>query len=378
MASLKTSRIAVGGIFFCYGLCFASWASRIPSIQQILQLSEAELGGVLFALPVGSLLSLPLSGYLVAKYGSRIVVSYSSVLYAVSLLGIGYSFSVLLLIIVLFFFGLLGNMLNISINTQAVGLEAAYKRNIMATFHGMWSLAGFAGAGIGASMIAFSISPLDHYMIVSAAVILMLFLTYKYLLDEDINTDRNKPVFSLPDRSLVVLGIVAFCSMMCEGAMFDWSGVYFKKVVEVGNDWTGVGYVAFMIAMAGTRFIADGLVQRFGLKRVLQLSGLLTAAGLLISVLLPFMITAIAGFFVVGIGVSSVVPLVFSVAGKSKAQSPGIAITSVSSFGFFGFLIGPPMIGLIAGATDLRLSFALLALLGICVAALSSKVLKKM
>ncbi|ELR71573.1 major facilitator superfamily [Fulvivirga imtechensis AK7] len=327
----------------------------------------------MFALPIGSLLSVPVSGYWVAKAGSRTVVVFSAFLYPLVLLAIGFSAGVWSLIAALFLFGMLGNMLNISINTQAVGVEAAYERNIMATFHGMWSLAGFAGAGIGAVMIAASIPPGTHYLMIAGAVAIVLAFTVKYLLPEDVNTDKDKPIFSLPDRSLVVLGIIAFCSMMCEGAMFDWSGVYFNKVIAVKQDWIGIGYTVFMISMAGTRFVADKLVYRFGLKKILVGSGLFTATGFFLSVLLPHFETSLLGFFIIGIGVSSVVPLVFSAAGRSKIQSPGIALASVSTLGFFGFLIGPPVIGLVAGATDLRLSFALLGAMGLAVATLSSK-----
>src|SRR5690606_10043229 len=142
------------------------------------------------------------------------------------------------------------------------------------------------------------------------------------------------------------------CSMMCEGAMFDWSGVYFQKVVMAEKALIGVGYTAFMVTMAGTRFVADGLSHRFGLRRVLQASGTFTTAGLLLSVLLPSFITAVIGFLLVGIGVSSVVPLVYSAVGKSKTLNPGVALAAVSTLGFLGFLIGPPLIGLVAGASS--------------------------
>ncbi|MBL6449252.1 MFS transporter [Fulvivirga sp. 29W222] len=373
---IKRSRIAISLIFFSYGLCFASWASRIPTIQQLLNLSEAELGGVLFALPAGSLASLPLSGFLVAKFGSRHVVMAAALTYGLSLICIGLSSNVMLLLASLFAFGLIGNMLNISINTQAVGVESAYNRNIMAKFHGMWSLAGFTGAGIGALMIALPISPSVHYVIIAASILGVLLYSFRYLLRKDVNTDPDKPLFSLPDRSLMLLGVIAFFSMMCEGAMFDWSGIYFKKIIAVRKDWIGIGYTAFMISMAGTRFVADTLVHRHGLRKVLMVSGLLTAFGLFLVVALPYFIPGIIGFFFVGIGVSSVIPLVFSVAGKSKVQSPGVALASVSTLGFFGFLLGPPIIGLIAGAFDLRVSFIFLAVIGVTVAVLSGKGVK--
>lgn len=369
----RTHRIAIGSLFFFYGLCFASWASRIPSIQQQLKLSEAALGGVLFALPIGLFISLPISGWLIAKIGSRRVILLSGIIYSCLLLGIGFSSTVMQLVISLFIFGFSGNMLNVSANTQAVTLEDKYKRPILAKFHGMWSLAGFAGAAIGTFMIAQGIIPGYHYLYISGFSLLIAFISYHFLLHKDLQTEENIPIFSMPDKALFSLGAIAFCSMLCEGAMFDWSGVYFKKAVMVEPEWVGAGYTAFMITMAGTRFLADNFTARFGLKRVLQVSGIFTALGLAVSVIFPTLVMAIIGFLLVGIGVSSVVPLVYSAVGKSKTLSPGVAIAAVSTVGFLGLLLGPPIIGLIAGITSLRVSFAILAFMGLCVTFLATK-----
>jgi MFS family permease len=155
--------------------------------------------------------------------------------------------------------------------------------------------------------------------------------------------------------------------------MFDWSVIYFKKVVLAQNAWMGAGYTAFMLTMATGRFIADWFAHRFGLKRTLQISGMLTATGLLTAVLFPYLLSALIGFLLVGFGVSSVVPLVYSAAGKSKTMSPGVALAAVSTIGFMGFLIGPPIIGFIAGIASLRASFTLIAAMGICVTIVSTK-----
>ena len=155
--------------------------------------------------------------------------------------------------------------------------------------------------------------------------------------------------------------------------MFDWSGVYFKKVVNAESAWMGAGYTAFMSTMAFGRFIADWFTRKFGLKNTLQLSGVLTASGLLISVFFPNLVTAIIGFLLVGLGVSSVVPLVYSAAGRSKKLSPGVALAAVSTIGFLGFLVGPPLIGLVAGATSLKISFGIIAVMGFAVTFLARK-----
>ncbi|MGV3560073.1 MAG: MFS transporter [Larkinella arboricola] len=364
----------MGALFFLQGLSFASWASRIPSIQQTLGLSDAELGGVLLALPAGLMLSLPMAGWLTAKIGSRKVATLAVGLYALTLLSLGLAQSTPQLMGCLFMFGLFGNMANISINTQAVGVEALYNRPVMASFHGLWSLAGFAGAMLGAFMIGAGIVPYQHFAAVLFFALALLAVASRYILPEDVNNNGDQPIFAKPDKTLLTLGIIAFCAMICEGAMFDWSGIYFKKVVMADKAMVGAGYTAFMSTMAMGRFIADWFATRYGLKRTLQVSGVLIAAGLLIAVALPYLSTAILGFFMVGFGVSSVVPLVYSAAGKSTVMSPGVALAAVSTIGFLGFLIGPPLIGFVAGWSSLRLSFTIIAGMGLCVALMGRKV----
>ncbi|AYA36342.1 MFS transporter [Hymenobacter oligotrophus] len=373
-ATPRTHRLAVAAWFFLQGLIFASWASRIPTIQQRMGFSDATLGLVLLSLPAGQLPSLPLSGWLIHKYGSRRTGIAGAVVYSLALVGLGWAQAPWQLIPCMVVFGFASNLMNISINTQAVGVEELYERPIMASFHGMWSLAGFAGAALGTGMIAAGVMPEYHFLLVAVLILMGAVLTYASLLPHSpADSTAEQPFFVLPDRTLLGLGAIAFCALICEGAMFDWSGVYFKKVVQADKGWVGAGYTAFMSTMALGRFGADWLTSRLGAKWVIQLSGLLTAAGLLTAVLLPALPTALLGFMLVGFGTSSVVPLVFSAAGKSTVMPAGMALAAVSTIGFLGFLVGPPVIGLVAGATSLRLSFSLIALMGLCVAAVASK-----
>jgi MFS family permease len=291
--------------------------------------------------------------------------------YATALVSLGLAQNTFQLIICLVCFGFSSNAVNISVNTQAVATEELYKRPIMASFHGLWSLAGFAGAGIGTFMIANNISPLYHFLLMLVVIFTGVIIAARYLKDDKV-TDSG-PVFVMPDHSLIKLGIIAFCSMICEGAMFDWSVIYFKKVVLAPPAFVGVGFTAFMLTMAAGRFRADWFAHRYGLKRTLQVSGALTATGLLIAVAFPYVYTAIAGFLLVGVGVSSVVPMVFSAAGKSKTMQPGVALAAVSTIGFLGFLVGPPIIGFIAGMATLRVSFILIAAMGVSVVVVSTK-----
>jgi MFS family permease len=161
--------------------------------------------------------------------------------------------------------------------------------------------------------------------------------------------------------------------MASEGAMFEWSGVYLKQVVGAPEKLTMIGFGAFMVMMASGRFLGDKLIQQFGRKSMLRISGVMVSSGLFISVLFPYLLTTIIGFLIVGLGVSSIVPMVYSSAGKIPKIPPGIALASVSSISFLGFLIGPPLIGYIAEISSLRYSFAVIGLLGFGIAMMVSK-----
>jgi MFS family permease len=369
----RIHRIAASVFFFIAGICFASWASRIPDIQAHLHLNDAGLGSVLFALPVGLLCSLPLSGWLVTKFGSKRMLLTGTLCYPIILCSLGLVDHTWQLIAGLFFFGIFGNLMNISMNTQAVGVESMYGRSIMASFHGVWSLAGFVGASIGTLMIAVHLPPLAHFGIIAAVAITGVFVFYPSVLGKDLPHDTSQPLFVLPDKSLMNLGLIALCCMICEGSMFDWSGVYFRKEVTGASSLTTLGYVAFMSSMAIGRFVGDWLVSKTGVRRLLQMSGVVIAAGLLLAVIFPNVGAATAGFLLVGFGVSSVVPLVYSAAGRSGTMAPGIALAAVSTIGYFGFLFGPPLIGFIAQASSLRWSLTLIACLGFCTTILTTR-----
>lgn len=370
--SPKIFRRAVAAMFFMAGLVFSSWASRIATIQQKLSLTDAQLGAVLFALPVGLMLSLPLSGWAVTKIGSRKVLAAALGLYGLSLICLGLASNVFILVACLVVFGLASNATNISVNTQAVATEKMYPKPIMASFHGLWSLAGFLGAGIGTFMIGQQIQPAPHFTIIAAVTIITIIISWRYL-HHDHNPEATGPAFVKPDASLITLGLIAFCSMIVEGAMFDWSVIYFKKIVLAQGAWIGAGYTAGMCTMAGGRFVADWFSHKFGLKTTLQLSGALSALGLLTVVIFPTLWPAIIGFMFVGAGISSVVPMVYSAAGKSTTMKPGAAIAAVSTISFTGFLVGPPVIGFLSGLFTLQIAFLFLVAMGVCVVLFSSK-----
>ena len=373
----KRIRIAVALVYFCMGICFASWASRIPDIKTSLHLNDALLGSILFALPVGQFLMMPFSGRLVTRFGSRRVILIALPLYTICLSNIGLVKAGWQLAIALFLFGLAGNLCNISINTQGVTAERLYERPIMASFHGGWSLAGFTGALIGLLMINLKVAPYWHFITVILIVWIIVWINHPFLVSGKSGGNKDEPkrkFFTRPDHILLQLGIIGFCSMASEGAMFDWSGVYFKDVVKAPSSLVILGYTSFMIMMATGRFVADYVITKIGRKRLLQICGIMISGGLFTSVLFPYLVSCTISFMLVGLGVSSIVPTVYSAAGRHSKVPPGIALATVSSVSFLGFLMGPPLIGNISQIAGLRYSFAVIGLFGMGISLLVSRI----
>lgn len=369
-------RIAVSAFFFCQGICFASWASRIPDIKTALHLNEAGLGSILLGLPIGQLVTMPFSGRAVTRFGSKAVLRIAALCYAIALTNIGLVTKPWHLAICLFVFGVCGNLCNISVNTQGINAEALYGRSVMSSFHGVWSTSGFTGALVGLLMMKLNVIPYIHFWIIAGFVILMELYFVKFLLHTVTNkTASSFKTIRFPHGLLLKLGIIGFCCLSCEGCMFDWSGVYFKEVVKAPASLVSFGYATFMIAMATGRFTGDKLAEKFSRKKMVQISGVLIFSGMMFAVILPYLVSATIGFLIVGFGVSTIIPLLYSTVGKADLKvSKGIAIATVSSIGFLGFLMGPPLIGYIAQMAGLQYSFMTIAFLGLGISFGISKV----
>ncbi len=360
-------RLANAVFFFLSGIGYATWASRIPSIQKQLNLNEAELGGILFAMPIGLLLTIPVTGRLLSKYSSRAVMLIGATLFAVVLGVLGFCTTGWQLIPVLFLLGASRNLFNISTNAQAVAVQTLYDRSIMANFHGIWSLAGFAGAALGYFAVHYGMSTAEHLLAVSVFLLICSFGFISGTIYQPPVPQPKRKIFTLPEKPLIVFSLICFCCMACENTMYDWSGIYFEKVIHVAKGNATEGFVVYMIAMTLGRFIGDAIVNRFGIKNMLRGSGMLIFTGLMLSVIFPYQLLASFGFVMVGFGVSCVVPMIFQLAGRSKTMSGGAALASISSIGYLGFLLVPPLVGFIAEAINLQASFGLISLLGLLI-----------
>jgi len=350
--------------FFMSGFGYSTWASRIPTIQAQLHLNEAQLGTALFAAPVGILVTVPFTSGLLNRYSSKSVMIFGAIFYNAVLGILGYVTQGWQLWLVLFCFGSSRNLLNLSMNAQAVEVQRLYEDSIITTFHAVWSMAGFAGAAVGFLFVSSGLPLKVHLLSVSAFLLLLSVIFYPNTYYVKPTVQLRKKLFIMPDRYLLVFAVIAFASMACENVMYDWSGIYFRKAVVATKETATAAFVLYMVSMTTGRFLGDRIVNKLGILTILRYSGLLICIGLLTASLFPYTVPAAIGFILTGFGVSCIIPLVFSLAGKSKTMSSGTAIASVSTISYFGFLVVPPGVGYIAQAIGLQWSFGIVSVFG--------------
>jgi MFS family permease len=379
MSQLIKNRFSIGVLFLLCGLNFATWATRIPDFKYLLHLSDAALGTVLMGLPLGSLVSLPLAGWLISKFNSRMICIVAVLLYIVIIPIIGFSINSYMLFACLFFFGMAGDILNIAMNTQVVALEAKINKIIMSSFHAIFSIGLMLGALLGGYISRMDYNFQTHFYLIALINLLSIPIFYPNLLkDEAKSEDEQKPKSSILNlgRYLTILALVAFCGMLCEGAMADWITLYFKENVDLSNYATTIGFSSFALAMVVGRFTGDYISQNFGVRNILTLNGIFISLGMLLTLFVPAVEGKILGCFLTGLGISTIVPLIYSQAGNQKNIEPAIAIAGVSTIAYIGFLIGPVLIGYLADFLNLQYALVLLILLGLLASFVANKFIK--
>lgn len=361
-APLRRARAAVTAMFLLNGTVFASWVPHIPAVKARLALNDAQLGLLLLCVAAGSIAALTLSGWLVARFGSRRV----TVLAAISLslllpLPVAFA-SVWGVAGALLLFGACNAALDVAMNAQAVEVQNRYGRSIMSAFHGCFSLGGLLGASVAAGFFALGLDRTQHAVSMAAAGLTAAVLAAGWLLPSPPTARAAEPVFVCPTGALLPLGVLALFALLIEGAMADWSAVYLADARGASMGVAALGYAIFSLAMALGRFGGDRLIDRWGVSRVLRASAGLATAGLLLTVTGGQWL-ALLGFACIGLGMANVVPLLFTAAARAPGLTPGRALAAVASAGYFGFLAGPPFIGFAAQAFGLPAAFALLAVL---------------
>ena len=374
------ARVAVATLFFVNGALIATWVSRIPAVQVAQRLSNGTLGLALLAMATGAVIAMPLIGSLTKRFGSDRLSQIAVVAYSALLPWLMATSNKAAFFATLFLFGAAHGSLDVAMNAQAVAVAKRYPHPIMSSFHALFSAGGFVGAAAGGILASTGVEPLLHFAF--AALLLggtaVFACRHLFYADEERGTvsPAATPRMRIPGVSggLIALGAVAFCALVGEGAMADWSAVYLRNIVRTTEGLAAAGYAAFSVAMLAGRLIGDWLTSRFRSVNVVRAGGGLSAAGLALALLAPEPTIVLLGLACVGAGLSSVVPIVFTAAGDHAGISPGVALGLVTSMGYLGFLAAPPFIGFAADAIGLRYALAVVVATSALIVALAPSV----
>jgi MFS family permease len=368
------SRVAVKLIFFINGFIHANLAARFPRLQELFGINDGTLGFVLLSSSVGALLAMPFTGWLIIRNGSRSITIFSVFLYCIFVPLIPLMPGLIGLIIIFFIGGLTAGMLDVSMNSQAVMVEQQHEKPIMTSFHALFSIGMFAGAFCGSLFIELQTSLFIHLVvIVGVSLAGAAWARYYLIHDKPKTKEVDGPAFRLPNAAMVSIGVIAFCCMLGEGAMADWSTNYMENIAHANKSIAPFGLSAFALAMTIGRFFGDGARIRLGDRKLMIFSGLVSIVGISITLLFNNPYSVITGLFIVGIGLSSIVPIAYSIAGNTKDLPPGVGLAMVTTVGYSGFLFGPPLIGLLANWQSLRIALSLVAFLFVVMTLLSAR-----
>lgn len=355
--SITATRLA----FFIAGFILASWAPMIPMIKARLALSDGAMGGVLLAFGLGSLITMPFSGGLAARFGCRHVFTGAM---GLSLLAL---FSLITLdqqgwvTVALFVFGMSVGAMDVIVNLHAVMVEKRAQRAIMSSVHALFSLGGMLGAASVSGLLALSLSPM---MIIAIEAIVLSSLLYAIHsgLSNDAQT-QHTPFLVRPRGIVILLGLLCFIAYIVEGAMLDWSGILLIQQHQISAAQAGMGYTLFALTMTCGRVLGDRCVRALGRRQVFVLSSGMTTLGLAILAMNPPLWGAAIAFLMIGLGLSNIAPILFSASGRQQVMPDALAVAAVSTLGYAGILLGPALIGGWAHFVTLNGAFACIAVL---------------
>ncbi|GLO70247.1 putative transporter y4wD [Phaeobacter inhibens] len=363
---LRSPWRAVSAMFVLNGALFGIWASRIPAVSEIHELSPGGLGLLLLLMAAGAILSFPLAGRAADRIGAAHVTRRVALAYVLGLVLLALAPNLPLLAAALFIFGAAHGSMDVAMNAWASEVEARAARPMMSSFHAMFSL----GAGLGA-LSGYAAASIDaqipaHFLVAGcvSALLTLYMAQIPWVARPAPESGAAKPAL-LPRGALLAVGFVAFCGAVGEGAMADWSAIFLVLTTGASEADAALGFAVFSIAMVAMRLIGDLVVARIGPVTAGRLAGTSASLGALIAVGWGSYGAAMTGFALMGIGYALVMPLAFSRAASDPDLPAGAAIASVATFGYGGILIGPPMIGVTAELLSLPAAFLILAVLAV-------------
>lgn len=363
------------------GFTSANWIARIPAIQDHIGLGEGALGLALLGTAAGSLVAMPIAGWGVGKVGSKLLTIGNLAALAATLPLLALANSGWTLFLVLAIFGAAFGSCDVTMNAQAVEVEIGYGRPILVSFHAGFSFGGLGGALAGGLAATLDIDPLPHFIAIGVLALVVLAILAPPLLPftphSEAETDEPRErlpllrfIRRLPNR-LLILGVVAFCCLIGEGAMADWTAVYLDDWLHTSSGLAAGGYAAFSLTMAVGRLVGDRLTAAWGPVAILRRGGTMVAIGLGAALILDTPWAAMVGCAFVGAGLAATFPVVLSAAGKTPGLGVGPALAVASTCGYFGFLVGPPLIGLTAEVVGLPTALGIVAIMGVIIAVLA-------
>ncbi|MBK5017000.1 MULTISPECIES: MFS transporter [Pantoea] len=360
-------------IFLINGLGMSAWAPLVPFARDRLQLSGASLGALLLCLGIGSLAAMPVTGTLVARFGCRRVMGFSTLLVLLMMPLLATADSHLVMAAALMLFGAGLGMLDVAMNYQAVQVEQAADKPMMSGFHGFFSLGGILGAGTVSLLLSRAFTPLHATLVVMAVMLLLLLWRLPVLMNQRLH-QPDQPWLVIPRGWVAFLGLLCFILFLAEGAVLDWGALLLLQNPAMSPAYAGLGYAVFSVAMTLGRFSGDKIIQRFGRYPVMLTGALTAAAGMTLAVWLPWPEIALLAFLLVGFGLSNTVPMLFNAAGNQQDMPANLAISAMTTLGYAGILSGPALIGFISQWISLSGAFLMIALLLLAVAASARKV----
>lgn len=371
--TLLINRIAVSTFFFINGFLYANWTARLPELQRFFGLNNAQLGSVLFCIALGSMVAMPFAGWLGSKFGSDAIVKVTALLFCVSIPLVAISQNEWLIRLCFFFLGAASGSMDVTMNGQAVFVERLWGKVIFSSFHAVFSIGMAIGAAVGGVFSNFQIPLQTHLTILAVLGIFpIIWASTKLIKDkpevaEQVISEEKTDKF-LALKTILPFGIIAFCCMTGEGSMVDWSAIFMNKVVGQSEVLSAWAFGTFGVAMTIGRVFGDYFTLKLGKQKLMLIDALLSMVGLGIALAFVSVWSTFIGFFLVGLGLSTIVPIVFSSAGNLKNISPSAGISMATSIGYTGFFIGPPTIGYLAEAFDLRVGLGFVLFLFVLMA----------
>lgn len=352
-------RVATFLVFGVNGAMIGTWVAHIPWLQDHLGVSKATLGLCLLCMAAGAVVAMPLTGLILDRLPSASVARWSTLLFCLMLPLPLLATSPLMLAPILFVFGASNGAMDVAMNAHGVAIQEKLERPVMSSFHGGWSVGGFVAAGVVAISAAAGLDPRAESLTVGVCLwLLSLWITRR--LGTMSSHSSAGHGFALPKRPVLLIGGLCFLVMLAEGAIGDWSGIYLKHNTGASTAAAAVAFTGFSLGMAIARLGGDFVNTRIGADRLLRVGTGLVAVALGAALLVGHTVPAVVGFILCGLGIANAVPLLFSAAGR--IDPPGPSLAAAFTLGYTGFIVGPPVIGVLSDETGLPQTLALLIL----------------